>query len=99
MPKYEWYQGKVVDIIEETHNIKRFFIQIPALENYTFKAGQFTILDLPIGPKANTRMYSIASPPNSGNLVELIIVLNPDGKGTPYLFEQVKVSPIRISSP
>jgi len=100
MPKYVWYKGKVVNIIDETHNIKRFFIQIPELRNYEFKPGQFTMLDLPINSKVTYRSYSIASPPNSGNTIELIIVLNEAGLGTPYLFDKVNVgSELTVSSP
>ncbi len=99
MSKYLWYQGKVIDIIDETHNIKRFFIQIPELTNYEFQAGQFLMLDLPIESKVTTRMYSIASAPDSGNVVELIIVLNETGLGTPYLFQHIKTgSALTVSS-
>lgn len=93
-----FYNGKVVKIIDETHNIKRFFIRIPEVENYEFKAGQFTMLDLPIPSKVTTRAYSIASAPDSGNVIELIIVLNEAGLGTPYLFNEIKEgSTIRTS--
>ncbi len=85
-----FYNGKVIKIMDETHNIKRFFIQIPEVENYEFKAGQFAMLDLPIESKVKTRAYSIASAPNSGNVIELIIVLNETGIGTPYLFKEIK---------
>lgn len=93
-----FYNGKVVKIIDETHNIKRFFIRIPEVENYEFKAGQFTMLDLPIPSKVTTRAYSIASAPGSGNVIELAIVLNEAGLGTPYLFNGIKEgSTIKIS--
>lgn len=85
-----FYNGKVIKIIDETHNIKRFFIQIPEVENFEFKAGQFVMLDLPIESKIKTRAYSIASEPNTGNVIELIIVLNEAGLGTPYLFNEIK---------
>lgn len=100
MAKYVWYNGKVVNIIDETHNIKRFFIEIPEVQNIEFKAGQFVMLDLPITSKITTREYSIASMPNSGNVIELIIVLDEKGAGTPYLFKEVKIgSIIKTSSP
>ncbi len=99
MPKYVWYKGKVVDIIDETHNIKRFFIQIPEIENYDFSPGQFAMLDLPINSKVTNRSYSIASPPGTGNVIELIIVLNEAGLGTHYLFDKVNVgSELTVSS-
>jgi ferredoxin-NADP reductase len=93
-----FYNGEVIKIIDETHNIKRFFIQIPEVEKYEFKAGQFTMLDLPIPSKVTTRAYSIASPPD-GNVIELIIVLNEAGLGTPYLFNEIKVGSIIKTSP
>ncbi len=99
MPKYVWYRGIVKNIIDETYNIKRFFIEVPELKNYEFHAGQFAMLDLPIHSKITTRSYSIASRPNSGNVVELIIVLNEAGLGTHYLFDQVNTgSELTISS-
>lgn len=94
-----FYNGKVVKIIDETHNIKRFFIQIPEVEKYEFKAGQFTMLDLPIPSKVTTRAYSIASAPGTDNVIELIIVLNEAGLGTPYLFNEIKVGSIIKTSP
>ncbi|GIV34307.1 MAG: hypothetical protein KatS3mg031_1842 [Chitinophagales bacterium] len=99
MPKYTWYKGKVTDIIDETHNIKRFFITIPEIEQFSFLPGQFVMLDLPIASKFTYRSYSIASPPDNGNTIELLIVLNEAGLGTPYLFDKVQVgSELTVSS-
>ncbi len=99
MAKYVWHKGKVVDILDETRNIRRYFIQVPEVQNFDFKAGQFVMLDLPIKSRVTNRSYSIASAPNSGNVVELIIVLNETGLGTPYLFDHVKIgSDLTISS-
>ena len=57
------------------------------------------MLDLPIKSKVTFRSYSIASAPNSGNEIELIIVLNEEGLGTPYLFDRVKIgSTLNVSS-
>ena len=87
-----------MDIVDETHNIKRYFIEIPEIERLAFQPGQFVMLDLPIDSKVTNRSYSIASAPD-GNVVELIIVLNETGAGTPYIFQNYKVgSEITISS-
>ena len=43
-----WRTGKVIRILDETYNTKRFFIEVPEMENFNFKAGQFVTLDLPI---------------------------------------------------
>lgn len=89
----EWQIGKVVSIMDETHNTRRFFIETPSSEPFQFKAGQFVTLDLPIHEKKNKRWrsYSIASAPDTTNMFELVIVLVEDGLGTNHLFRNVVV--------
>jgi ferredoxin-NADP reductase len=86
----EFQNAIVTQIIDETHNTKRFFLQLE--NNFDFIPGQFITLDLPISDKKNKRLrsYSIASAP-ANNLLELVIVLLPEGAGTTYLFKEVKV--------
>lgn len=88
-----WRTGKVIDIIQETHNTRRFVIQIPELEKFDFIPGQFITFDLPIDEKPSKRLrsYSIASWPNGTNVLELVIVLLEGGLGTTYLFNKVTV--------
>jgi ferredoxin-NADP reductase len=87
-----WRIGKVIKIEQQTHSTRRFFIQIPELEKFDFKPGQFVTLDLPIHEKPNKRWrsYSIASWPDGTNVFELCIVLLDDGMGTNYLFNEIK---------
>lgn len=87
-----WYEGVVRDIQNETPQVRRFWIEIPALQEFSFRSGQFITLDLPIGEKRlhRWRSYSIASRPDGSNLIELCIVRSPDGLGTQYLFEEVQ---------
>ena len=88
-----WRTGKVIRIENETHNTRRFWIQIPELEKFDFIPGQFITLDLPIHEKPNKRIrsYSIASWPDGTNVVELVIVLLEGGLGTTYLFNHIRV--------
>jgi CDP-4-dehydro-6-deoxyglucose reductase len=88
-----WRKGIVTDIIQETYNTRRFFIQIPELEKFDFIPGQFISFDLPIADKPNKRLrsYSIASWPNGTNTFELVIVLLEGGLGTTYLFNEIKI--------
>ncbi len=88
---YTFYSAEVIDIIDETHNVKRFFFRVPEFERFEFYAGQFVMLDLPLNSKVHTRAYSIASAPTYSNVFELIIVLKEDGLGTPYLWENVRI--------
>lgn len=88
-----WRTGKVIRIEEATANTKRFWIQVPELDRFDFKPGQFVTLDLPIHEKKNKRWrsYSIASWPDGTNVFELVIVLAPQGAGSTYLFNDVEV--------
>ncbi|CAN5313205.1 hypothetical protein BH09BAC2_BH09BAC2_05960 [soil metagenome] len=88
-----WRTGKVICIEDETYNTKRFWIQVPELECFDFKAGQFVTLDLPIHEQKNKRWrsYSIASWPDGTNVFELLIVLLEGGLGTTYLFNECSV--------
>lgn len=88
-----WLTGKVIRLIDETYNTRRFWIEVPEVEQFDFRAGQFVTLDLPIHEKKNKRWrsYSIASWPDGTNVFELLIVLDPNGLGTPYLFNNVTV--------
>lgn len=88
----QWHTGIFTRITQETPNTRRFWIKIPGLERFDFKAGQFVTLDLPIHEKKNKRWrsYSIASAPDGTNEIELVIVLLEGGLGTNYLFNEIK---------
>ncbi len=88
-----WRTGKVIRIEDATQYTRRFWIEVPELEVFDFKPGQFVTLDLPIHEKKNKRWrsYSIASWPDGSNVFELIVVQLPGGIGTAYLFDEVKV--------
>jgi len=88
-----WRKAVVTRIEEEADSTRRFYMQVPEVETFDFKPGQFITLDLPIHEKPNKRWrsYSIASWPNGTNEIELVIVLLESGVGTPYLFNEVKV--------
>ncbi len=87
-----WRTGKVIRIEQQTENTRRFFIQVPELDAFEFRAGQFVTLDLPIHekPARRLRSYSIASWPDGTNVFELCIVLLEGGAGTTYLFNEIK---------
>jgi len=97
---YQFHDCKVIQIIDESDIVKRYFIKVPDEVPFHFRAGQFVLLDLPIPSKVTTRGYSIASPPSDDNIFELLIVINPPGLGTPYLFHEIKVGSIlKVSQP
>lgn len=88
----QWQQGIIKKIEQVTHNTRRFIIELPETPVFDFKPGQFVTLDLPIHEHRNKRWrsYSIASMPNGGNVIELLIVLLQGGAGSEYLFNEMK---------
>jgi CDP-4-dehydro-6-deoxyglucose reductase len=97
---HQFYDSKVLDIIDETSDVKRFIIEFNKDIPFSFRAGQFVMLNFPINAKISHRSYSIASPPSDDHIFELVIVLNPKGLGTPWMWENLKPgSPIPVSKP
>lgn len=92
MPQ-EWRTATIVKVTDETYNTRRFSIRVDGVEHFDFAPGQFVTIDLPIDEKPNRRWrsYSIGSCPDKTNIFELLIVLVPDGRGTPFMFENWKV--------
>lgn len=88
-----WQTGIVKQIEQATHNTRRYWIELPEVGNFPFVPGQFVTLDLPIHEQKNKRWrsYSIASMPDGGNVIELVIVEVEGGAGTKYFFNEVNV--------
>ncbi len=85
------YNAIVKSVKAITQEIKLFSIALKSGEKFNFKAGQFAVLGLPddknnLDGEWHRRAYSITSAPSQDN-VEFYIVLVPEGKLTPRLFE------------
>lgn len=91
LPK--WQKAVVIKIEQETPNTRRYWLQLPEVERFDFKPGQFVTLDLPIHERRNKRWrsYSIASMPDGTNVIELVVVNLEGGAGTDYIFNNVEV--------
>ena len=87
-----WHDGIVRKIEHIAPNVRSFQVEVPGLDSFDFKAGQFVTLDLPIGEKRlqRWRSYSIANAPEGSNNLELCIVNAPEGLGSTYLFETIQ---------
>jgi ferredoxin-NADP reductase len=88
----QWQTGVVKRIEQVTPNTRCFFIELPEVQSFDFKPGQFVTIDLPIHEQKNKRWrsYSIASTPDGSNMIELVIVHLEGGLGTTYLFNEIK---------
>jgi CDP-4-dehydro-6-deoxyglucose reductase len=69
---------------------------LPNTAVFDFKPGQFVTLDLPIAEQRNKRWrsYSIASAPDGTNVIELIVSYMHGGKGSAYLFDEIRVGSV-----
>lgn len=97
-----WYDSIVQKIEPAAPAVRRFWVKVPGMESFDFQAGQFVTLDLPVGEKRlqRWRSYSIASPPDASNVLELCIVRADTGLGTTYLFDEIQSgSTLRFKGP
>lgn len=97
-----WRTGTIIRVENETPTTKRFWVEVPELTDFDFTPGQFITMDLPIDTKPNKRLrsYSIASWPNGTNVFELIIVLDRQGAGTHFIFDNLGIgSAIKFRGP
>lgn len=88
----QWQPGIVRRIEQATPNTRLFWLELPETEAFSFKPGQFVTLDLPIHEQRNKRWrsYSIASAPNGGNVLELVISYMEGGAASQYIFSEIR---------
>ncbi|MBK7807865.1 MAG: FAD-dependent oxidoreductase [Saprospiraceae bacterium] len=89
-----WYQGRVAAMSHLSKTTMEMKLEIDQAEGvFDFLPGQFITMDLPVSEKRlhRWRSYSIANGPDESNILELCIVRSPEGLGTKYLFEEVKI--------
>jgi len=83
-----WGKAQIAEVERLSEKTSIFKIKILEQNDFSFIPGQFITLDLPIHEKRNKRLrsYSIASAPQEGNQVELIIGKVPEGLASNYFF-------------
>lgn len=86
------YQGVVTNIRELAPQIKSIFLALGD-EGIDFQAGQYVNLSIP-GLEGEPRAFSIASPPSSGNVIELNVALVEGGEATHYLHDELTVGDV-----
>ena len=89
------YAGKVADLVDLTPTIKGVFIEVDAME---FQAGQY--VNLQLAGLEHPRAFSLSNQPGSKNLLELNVRHVPNGKGTTYIHQQLKIGDaVTLSGP
>lgn len=81
-----WQSATIVRVVEQTPSIRSFFLRLPA--PFTHDAGQHVDVRLtaPDGYAA-MRSYSIASAPDSTDVIELAIERLPGGEVSPFFHD------------
>lgn len=89
-PALRWQQAAIAAIVRQTPRVKSFFFAPP--HPFSFRAGQHVDVRLtaPDGYRAE-RSYSIASAPETADLIELAIEELDDGEVSPFFHEVATV--------
>ena len=84
--RIEWQSATIVRVVEQTPSIRSFFLRLPM--PFRQEAGQHVDVRLtaPDGYVA-MRSYSIASAPDSTDVIELAIERLPDGEVSPFFHD------------
>lgn len=97
MLKVQDFTGTIVEILDMTPTVKLFRIELD--KEIDFKAGQFVNLIFEFDGKRVMKPYSVASGPGDKKIIELCIKLVPEGRVTPFLFEQEIGFQMRVKGP
>lgn len=88
------YRAEVAGIRDLTRDIKEVRLKLSNPPTILFKSGQYIQLRIPsygVVKKIAYRAYSIASPPSNNQMIELEIRRVPNGLGTTYIFDHLKL--------
>jgi phenol/toluene 2-monooxygenase (NADH) P5/A5 len=85
MAKKEMIHTVVEAITELNPTTKMFRLRLPPDKTLSFKAGQFVMVHVPKGGKLSSKAYSICSPPNEKDSIELCLNRVPGGHFSNFL--------------
>lgn len=91
------HEGTVAELLDLTPTVKGVVIEV-AGDGLDFQAGQYVNLHLP--GFEHPRAFSLSNVPSDKHRLELNVRHVPNGKGTTYIHQQLKVGdPLRITGP
>jgi ferredoxin-NADP reductase len=91
-------KARLIESREIAPGIRHFVFDIPSLDSFPFRAGQFVSLSTPIGGRTITRAYSLASR-SAGNRFELCLNRVDDGLFSPFLFAMQPGDTVDLAGP
>jgi all-trans-retinol 13,14-reductase len=93
---------RVAKVEQLTPSVKRFRLaplngsRLP----FSFEAGQYIKLDIPVAGKTIERMYSISSPPSQSEYLDICVKREPQGLGSNFLHDEVEAGQaFRLTGP
>jgi ferredoxin-NADP reductase len=91
------HTARLERILEHGPTTRSLFLRLAT--PLRFLPGQFVSCLLPVGDTVLTRPYSIASDPESADLLELVVDLVPGGPGSHHLFSLTPGAAVRYTGP
>jgi ferredoxin-NADP reductase len=91
------HAARLERVVEHDRDTRSLFLRLPA--PLAFRPGQFISCLLPVGGETLIRPYSIASDPEQGECLELLLNLVPGGPGSTHLFGLPVGATIRFTGP
>ncbi|MFZ5877004.1 MAG: ferredoxin--NADP reductase [Nitrospirota bacterium] len=85
------YRAVLQAIETLTSSVKVFRLAVDASPAFTFRAGQFVMVDVPKGETVVRKAYSIASPPSQSGTIDLCIKHVEGGYVSSYFHERLHV--------
>jgi len=89
--------GRLDTIVDHGADTRSLFLRLGA--PLAFRPGQFISCLLPVDGETLTRPYSIASDPEQGDRLELLLNLVPGGPGSRHLFDLRPGATVRFTGP
>ena len=90
-----WTRGKielrVVNIVQETHDVKTFVFRGSSPVLFGYKPGQFITLELEIDSKRILRSYTISSSPSRPHAISITVKRVPGGLVSNWLHDHLKI--------
>ncbi|MBN3851397.1 hybrid-cluster NAD(P)-dependent oxidoreductase [Paraburkholderia sp. Ac-20342] len=77
-------------VVQETHDVKSFFLRSPEGRTFSFEPGQFVTLELEIDGEPINRCYTISSSPARPHTISITVKRVPGGKVSNWLHDNLK---------
>lgn len=83
----------------EGNDCVRLKFRLPFEENFSFRGGQFMVVEATVGGKKVRRNYSLIQPPSVRGTVEFLVKKIPNGLMSNYLYAHIKPGDSVLLSP